>query len=181
MIQRRPGVRATPLPSNQDGRRLFQQRYAIFDTSCLGRGATFINYALLRKHAPFYRGIPTESTTGNKQKCEDCGSYILSNRKLRHFETFHSELDVSNSEKEFERLSSIAVYPSPRETCGKVFECSRCEAFCPNVVLLQMHSKRRNGLSSVGGVRISNVGSDAPLSRGVSGGRASISPTRKSN
>ena len=63
-----------------------QQRYTIFDNSCLDCGATFINYALLRMHAARCNGIPTDEMIGNKVRCEECGAYMLSTHMNRHLE-----------------------------------------------------------------------------------------------
>ena len=103
------------------GHHIIQKRYTIFDTICLDFGATFINYAMVRKRAARCSGIPPEEAPGSKVQCEECGAYMFSAHKNRHFEAFHSEHSIAKATKEFEKLSSIAVYPLPRETWGKIF------------------------------------------------------------
>ena len=105
-------------PPTQHGpnRHIFKQRYAIFDKNCLDCGETFLNHALLRKRAPFSEVSHVGELLGKKNKCDICGPYISGRRKLRYFDTFDSALDITNGQKEFDRLSSIAVYPPPRGT-----------------------------------------------------------------
>ena len=97
----------------------------------------------------FFGCVPVWESANRKHKCEIFGAFSSKARKLRHFQSFHSDLAIAKDAAKFDRLASVAVYPPPRETWAAAFDCSQCEAFFPNIALLRTHSKKCPALATI--------------------------------